>query len=126
MEFLLDSSILIDRFNKVPEARRYVSKTRGRAAISVVTRAEVLVGFSAAGQAVAARSLDRFPLLEITKPVADLTASLRREHGWKLPDAFQAALAQHHNLKLATRNTRDFSPERHGFVVVPYALEREE
>ena len=122
VELLLDSVILIDRFNKVPEARRYVTETRGKAAISVVTRAEVLTGFSASSRAVAARSLDRFPLLEVTKPVADLAASLRREHGWRLPDAFQAALAAHHDLKLVTRNTRDFSPQRHGFVVVPYTL----
>lgn len=66
--------------------------------------------------------LDNLPLLVITRPVADLAASLRREHGWKLPDAFQAALAQHRGLKLVTRNTRDFSPQRHDFVVVPYTL----
>lgn len=82
----------------------------------------MLVGFSTASRAVAARSLDRFPLLEVTKQIADLAAALRREHGWKLPDAFQAALAQHHDLELVTRNTRDFPPERHEFVVVPYAL----
>ena len=41
-------------------------------------------------------------------------------NGWKLPDAFQAALAQHHHLRFATRNIRDFLPERHAFVVVPY------
>lgn len=125
MDLLLDSTILIDRFNGLPEAKSYLAETRGKAAISVVTRAEVLVGFDATYLRTATRFLDYFPLLEITKPIADLTASLRREHGWKLPDAFQAALAQHHNLKLATRNTKDFPPERHGFVVAPYALETE-
>ncbi len=63
--------------------------------------------------------------LEISKAVGDLAASLRREYVWKLPDAFQAALAQHHDLKLVTRNTKDFPPARHEFVVVPYALETE-
>ena len=48
----------------------------------------------------------------------------RRRNGWKLPDAFQAALAQLHNLKLATRNTRDFPPQQYLFVVVPYTLSR--
>jgi hypothetical protein len=47
---------------------------------------------------------------------------LRRQHGWKLPDAFQAATAQEHNLKLITRNTKDFTPDVHDFVVVPYRL----
>jgi predicted nucleic acid-binding protein len=120
VEFLLDSVILIDRFNKLPEARRYLAEVRGEATISVVTRAETLVGFDASSRAMAIRFLDLFPLLEITKPVADLAATLRREQGWRLPDAFQAALAQHHGLKLVTRNTRDFPPERHGFVVAPY------
>ena len=39
-----------------------------------------------------------------------------------VPDAFQAALAQLHGLKLATRNHRDFPPDRFSFVVVPYTL----
>lgn len=125
MEFLLDSTVLIDRFNRVPEARDYLAETRGRTAISVVTRAEVLVGFDATYLRIATRFLDYFPLLEIKKPVADLAAALRREHGWKLPDAFQVALAQHHDLKLVTRNTKDFPPRRHDFVVVPYELRAE-
>jgi len=54
--------------------------------------------------------------------VADLAARLRREHRWKLPDALQVAAAQHHGLRLVTRNTRDFPPERYPFVLVPYVV----
>lgn len=68
--------------------------------------------------------LDRFPTLGIDTAVADLAAHLRREHRWKMPDALQAALARHHGLTLVTRNTRDFSPDLHPFVVVPYVLIR--
>jgi predicted nucleic acid-binding protein len=121
VEFLLDSVILIDHLNDIPEATAYLEKAEGRAVISVVTRAEVLTGYDADSREEAA-FLDEFPLLEIGKSIADLAANLRREHGWKLPDAFQAALANHHGLKLVTRNTRDFSPQRHDFVVVPYTL----
>lgn len=124
MEFLLDSVVLIDHFNDAYAATAYLSEAEDRAVISVVTRAEVLTGFDANAR-VEKAFLDEFPLLEITKPVADLAASLRREYGWKLPDAFQAALARHHGLKLVTRNTKDFPPARHEFVVVPYALETE-
>ena len=60
----------------------------------------------------------------ITKEVADLAAVLRRQHRWKLPDAFQAALAQTHKLRLATRNTRDFPAEKFAFVSVPYESEK--
>jgi len=47
---------------------------------------------------------------------------MRQRHGWKLPGAFQAALAEEHGLRLVTRNTKDFSPEKHAFVLVPYKL----
>ena len=95
---------------------------REEASISVITRAEVLTGFDASDREQAIALLDHFPFLDITKPIADLAADLRREQGWKLPDAFQAALAQHYQLRFATRNTKDFPPERYDFVIVPYEL----
>jgi|GEM_PF-3153352 len=48
------------------------------------------------------------------------TADLRRTRHWRLPDAFQAALALEHDLKLVTRNVKDFSKDRDLFVLVPY------
>jgi hypothetical protein len=41
---------------------------------------------------------------------------------WKMPDALQAAVAKHHKLKFATRDTDDFPPKLHRFVIVPYTL----
>lgn len=114
--------ILIDHFNGRPEATRYLASVAGEAAVSVITRAEVLAGFDADSLGMAGSLLDRFPTLGIDLPVADLAARLRREQRWKMPDALQAALAQYHGLTLVTRNTRDFPPDRHGFVVIPYAL----
>jgi predicted nucleic acid-binding protein len=117
---LLDSVILIDHLNGRAEATEYLRLQMGNAAISVITRAEVLAGFDVGGASQAKALLDLFPVLEITKETADLAAVLRRQHRWKLPDAFQAALAQIHKLRLATRNTRDFPAEKFGFVLVPY------
>jgi predicted nucleic acid-binding protein len=122
LRLLLDSVILIDHFNGRPEATRYLARVAGESAISVITRAEVLTGFDPVESAIAVRLLDRFPTLEIDTAVADLAACLRREHRWKMPDALQAALARHHGLELATRNTRDFPPAAHSFVVIPYVL----
>jgi hypothetical protein len=119
---LLDSVILIDHFNGVPAATDYLRESHGRAAVSVITRAEVLAGFSAADAGLAEALLDRYPTLGIDRPVADLAARLRRELRWKMPDALQAAIARHHGLRLVTRNTRDFPPERFPFVVVPYRV----
>jgi predicted nucleic acid-binding protein len=120
---LLDSVILIDHFNGVPAATACLHRLRKRASLSVVTRAEVLAGFDSPEAALAAALLDQFPTLGIDREIADLAARLRREGRWKMPDAFQAALAQRHGLQLVTRNTRDFSPHRHPFVEVPYTLE---
>jgi hypothetical protein len=120
LTLLLDSVILIDHFNGVALATEYLGKWRKVAAISVITRAEVLTGFKTHDERLALTLLDAFPTLAINAPVADLAAKLRRVNRWKLPDAFQAALAVHHDLRLVTRNIRDFPPDRFPFVEVPY------
>lgn len=123
VKLLLDSVILIDHFNGIPAATEYLESTGWNAAISVITRAEVLTGFDDDAALAAGRALlDFYHTLIIDQPVADLAAALRKSKRWKLPDAFQAALAQHHGLRLVTRNTKDFSPEIHDFVLVPYTL----
>lgn len=122
MKLLLDSVILIDHFNGIAAATRYLAEVRAEAAISVITRAEVLSGFRGGAERKGRQFLDCFPTLAIDQAIADAAAVLRRRHRWKLPDAFQAALARVHRLKLATRDRKDFPPERHRFVVVPYRI----
>ncbi len=122
MKVLLDSVILIDHFNGLAAATRYLAQVAGNAAISVITRAEVLAGFRGRAHGKGKRLLDCFPTLPIDRAIADSAALLRAKHGWKLPDAFQAALARAHRLKLVTRDTRDFPPQRHRFVIVPYKV----
>lgn len=121
MSVLLDSVILIDHLNGIPAATAYLASIQD-ASISVITRAEVLAGVASKDVAMVVRLLDRFPTHPIERDTADLAAELRRKHRWRLPDAFQAALSQIHGLQLATRNTRDFQPRSHPFVVVPYSL----
>ena len=119
---LLDSVIMIDHFNAVPAATSYLSEMQGKLAISVITRAEVLAGFEGKDRRLARQLLDRFPLLIINRAIADIAATLRRQNRWKMPDALQAAVARHHKLKLATRDTDDFPPKRYRFVIVPYRI----
>ena len=104
------------------QATRFIRKNSQNIVLSVVTRAEVLVGFNPETPIHVIKLLDRFPLLGIDRETADLTAQLRQKYRWKLPDAFQAALAKQHDCRLATRNTKDFDLERHDFVVVPYQI----
>ncbi len=121
--FLLDTVILVDHLNGVASATRWLASLKdGEAVISVITRAEVLAGADAPDRSDFLDMLETWPCLDITPEIADLAAALRRAHRWKLPDAFQAALAHFHGLKLATRNTKDFDPKAHGFVKVPYRL----
>ncbi|MBI4754608.1 MAG: PIN domain-containing protein [Betaproteobacteria bacterium] len=124
--YLLDSVILIDHFNGHPEATRFLLENRRSAALSVITRAEVLTGFDPVSEVQARAFLNHIPTHSLTVEDADLAASLRREHRWKLPDAFQAAVAINRRLVLATRNSRDFDPARHAFVAIPYRLRVQE
>jgi predicted nucleic acid-binding protein len=122
---LLDSVILIDHLNGMQEAKQFVLALEPeQTAISVITRAEILVGVNLEDAPLVKALLDQFHLLIIDKPIADLAADLRKSQGWKLPDAFQAALCLYHQLKLTTRNTKDFDRNRHDFVEIPYELRR--
>lgn len=119
---LLDSVILIDHFNGLAPSTDYLRQVARQAKISAITRAEVLVGFEPAEAAPARQLLDSFLTISIDATIADLAAELRRSARWRLPDAIQAAVAIHHGLRLATRNVKDFPPDRFEFVVVPYEL----
>ncbi|MDT0633202.1 PIN domain-containing protein [Rubrivirga sp. S365] len=118
---LLDSVIVIDRLNRVPEALTFFGQ-HADLAVSAVTVAEVLAGAEEDGHADVSAFLSTFAFLNMDLAIAERTGRLRRTERWKLPDAIQAATAQHHGLQLVTRNTKDFKPERHPFILVPYTL----
>ena len=121
--YLLDSVILIDHLRGLPEATRWLGRLReGEAVLSVITRAEVLCGGSDSETAAAATLCDEFECLPLTAEDASRAAEGRRKHGWKLPDAFQAAAATRNGLRLVTRNVRDFDEKKHTFVFVPYRI----
>jgi len=123
LEKLLDSVILIDHFNGVPQATEFLlALDPEKTAISVISYAEILTGLDEDGERRARLLLSSFEMLEINAAVAEKAAALRRQHGWKLPDAFQAAIAILHDIKLCTRNTKDFNPQKHSFVEIPYLL----
>jgi len=122
IKYLLDSVILIDHLNGVHEATEYIKRFHKDCAVSVITRAEVLVPYEWEAAQPILRLLDSFQTLTIEPVIADRAASLRREHRWKLPDAFQAAIAETHSLKFVTRNTRDFPLAKYQFVIEPYTI----
>ena len=120
---LIDSVILIDHLNGIKKSTNFILKLNPEeTAVSVVTRAEILCGIEEVDHMEVMALLDQYVLLTIDKSIADLSARLRRQFGWKLPNAFQAALATRHRIKLTTRNTKDFNPKKHDFVEIPYSL----
>ena len=121
MQILLDSVILIDH-NNISLATEYLRRVRKKSVISVITRLEVLTGIPPSEWSEPIKLLNYFPCLPFDPSTADQVAQLRQQYKWKTPDAIQAGLAQSHQLKLATRNTKDFPPEKHHFVIVPYRL----
>lgn len=123
LERLPDSVIIIDHFNDIPKATTFIlGLDPGKTAVSVISRAEILAGFDPDEAEEAKLLLDQFTLLHIDKETADKAAELRRIHRWKLPDAFQAALAIQYRIVLSTRNTKDFDPRKHSFIEIPYKI----
>ena len=123
LQMLIDSVILIDHFNGLERATRFILDVDpDSSCISVITRAEIMVGFSRDEEERPKALLDQYETLGIDKKTADKAAALRQEHGWKLPDAFQAALSIEHKITFITRNTKDFDPSRHPFVHIPYRI----
>ncbi|MBM4388404.1 MAG: PIN domain-containing protein [Deltaproteobacteria bacterium] len=117
---LIDSVVFIDHFNGIEAATKYLRKTRKIGYVSPITVAEVLAGMRGKARRLARRFLDCYDFAGMDREIADLAAELRQAEGWKLPDAFQAAVARYNGLSLATRNTKDFNPDKYPFVVVPY------
>lgn len=122
LNYLLDSVILSDHFNAIESATRFLAEHGSECALSTITHAEVLAGFEVEQESLARELLDIFPCLPLNGETADLAARLRRGERWKLPDAFQAAVALQHGLTLITRNSRDFQPGGEPAVLIPYHL----
>ena len=121
-KYLIDTVILIDHLNGVKKATNWLARNgKKNSVISVITRAEILVGVQPEERFVINELLNSFTTLTIDLKTADIAAEMRKKYKLKLPDAFQAALANMNNLLLVTRNTKDFKKEMN-FVKIPYAL----
>jgi predicted nucleic acid-binding protein len=122
VKYLLDSVIVIDHLNGVPAAAEFLAEHGKQCVMSAITRAEVLVGADERTEYAVVALLNQFPTLPITVEVADLGASLRRQHHWKLPDALQAAAAILAKVSLVTRDARAFKGADGLDVLRPYRI----
>lgn len=120
---LLDSVILIDHLNGIDLATSFISQHYKKLAISSITRTEVLSGMRDNKKFINTQLfLDHFQQISVNTSIADLAAKLRIDYRFKTPDALQAACAISQSRTLATRNTKDFKPELHDFVMIPYQI----
>jgi predicted nucleic acid-binding protein len=121
-KYLLDSTILIDHLNGLKPATQWLSGLKqDEAMISVITRAEVLTKAGDKWEEVAAL-LDEYDCLSIGPDEADLAAGARNRYRLKLPDAFQAVLAQNEELSFVTRDAGDFKRVDDLRVLIPYKI----
>jgi len=84
-----------------------------------MSRVEIFVGLENRVIEKAKSLLDQYTLFVVDKVIADKASELRKRYGWKLPDAFQAALSIHRHIKLSTQNSKYFDPIKHSFVEIP-------
>ena len=121
-KYLIDSVILIDHLRGISQATDWLSSLAyDEGVISVITRAEVLVG-AEAQEAGIRLLLDGYNCLSLDWTAADMAAKLRNQWRIKLPDAFQLALAEKNDLILVTRDHGDFGKVAKSRVKIPYSL----
>lgn len=117
----LDSVIVIDYLNGVPEAGRFVPTVLAPA-VSMVSWIEVLAGVrDPSAERLARGVLGAMDIVSISDEIAEEAVLIRRTRRLKLPDAIILATARHLGMPLVTRNVKDFDradPD----IVVPYEI----
>lgn len=121
MTGVLDTNILIDFLNGVPEAETALAPFTRRV-ISRITWMEVMVGAKDTPHEDPVRNfLTQFEIHEITPDIAEAAITLKRHHipKLRLPDAIILATSRQIGCRLTTRNTRDF-PRDSADIHIPY------
>jgi predicted nucleic acid-binding protein len=116
---LLDTNILIDYLNGIPEAGKEIGRYRDKA-ISLITWMEVMAGTTAQDEQIIKTFLSQFELLPIDGTVSAEAVAIRRSRKIKPPDAIILATARTSDRLLVTRNTKDFPAGQDVDVRIPY------
>ena len=121
MRAVIDTNILIDYLNGVPDAAVELRRYRDPI-VSRISWMEVLVGAAGRDSEPAVRAfLRRFRIQELNEGVAEEALKIRIERRLRLPDAIILACARENGCGLVTRNTRDFNAGE-AEIRVPYTL----
>lgn len=107
---LFDTCILIDYAKGVEPSHDIIHTCPGRY-ISAVTWLEFLTGIPEERTAPAKAFLENnFGIIPVDEDVLERALLIRRKTNLKLPDALIFACAKTKNVRLVTRNTKDFDP----------------
>ncbi len=121
MNAVLDTTILIDYLNGIPEAAQEIARY-DQITISVISWIEVMVGVKTKEHdALARQFLSTFVVHPVDADVAERAAQLRKEDRLRVPDAIIRATAKQLGQLLVTRNSKDFSELDSG-IRIPYVV----
>jgi predicted nucleic acid-binding protein len=121
MKAVLDSDVLIDYLQGLPQAAEEIARYR-QPLYSVITFMELHCGARTAEQhEVVDVLLSTMTRVDLSEEVARRAVELRQALRLKLPDAIVLAGAEVEGCILVTRNTRDF-PHGDPRVRFPYAV----
>jgi predicted nucleic acid-binding protein len=121
MKAVIDSDVLIDFLQGLPQARHELACYR-QPCYSIISFMELHCGARNQAEHEAVDGLLRgLSRVELSEEVARRAVKLRMTLGLKLPDAVVLASAEVQGCLLVTRNTRDF-PHNHPQVRFPYTV----
>ena len=117
---VIDTNILIDVLNGVPQARIELARYSD-AVISSLTWTEVMVGCREGEEQRIREFLAGYEVLPYDLEIADIAWRLRQRYRMRLPDAAIWATAKHAGTQLITRNSKDF-PASEKDIRIPYRI----
>ena len=125
-EAVIDTSVLIDYLRGFREAGDFILKVRdGKLTgyISTLTEAELFAGKDGDNplkREILVRLIGRFGVVDVNSNIARKAGDIRRKYGTFMSDAVIAATAESLNLRLFTKNIKDFKQIKEIKTEEPY------
>jgi predicted nucleic acid-binding protein len=120
VKVLFDTNILLDHLKGIPAAEKEIAHYSD-AAISIVTKIEVLVGVTQEIEDDVRAYLNSFHVIPLNESISERAIALRRTKKLKLADAIIFASAQESDRLFLTRDAKDFPVDNTG-IRIPYKL----